>query len=850
MNPQIERAILDDPAAISKIKRAILARSQGPTTREAASFVDWERLAEELGQPFDAELIPLSKLRQMRRDPMIGFGLHYIKTPLVRASWRIDATGQDGGDNEELALQVAAFVDAALRPIYARLLFQLTLSLDFGFQAIAKQFQLDQPKATYRSPSGEMLPVWSEGNVDAVVWKSFVPMPPERVRPAWDEKTREFNGIIYEGDEAENQTGGGLGAALRRSAGGAGAGQEEAPTVDLYHSLWATNEKDSVFSSLYGYPRIGYAYRYWWSYWYRWTLSDRAFERYALPPMVGRHPAGEFEDEEGIRYDYLDVILDAMEQIRAGSIAGIPSDPHVDDMGNATNVPQWDIAYVQGGDAKWDFDRSFNYLDVLKLRSVWVPEQAFIEGEGGTSSRNVAAQMAEIFVQSQHNLMQEIDDQINRYLIPHLVLINFPEYAGKVTKVTTGFSSDDVDFMKQIIQLIGQTDPFALGVDVRAVMARAGVPMLTPEQMAEERAQLQAGSAATAPALAEPGPGEVGVVEDAASATGFSYVKGRERVILLSDDADWIPDSEHFESRQAKAYARQAQATWAQYAHALYADFANHLQDYLSGPVELADAEDGKAEEAIAAGVAAAAAEALAEEAVSKWTIPSRAVAAAARRMGAIIRRVLKLGADIEGDRAGVPERPSDEERDEWTDERLGWLLTQREATVRRELTEWLAGELERGGTPREIADRMREHFDDFPRWTGERVARTEVQTAYNVGTIMAARSGGYEQVQAHDASDGTDRTTDEPCKERHGKIFGIPDALRENEDEHPNGTLYFTIVPKKDGVEVVEVEAADPMDERIRAVYDAGEGAVYFSAGLTWDEKSEYLRALVESLR
>ena len=42
----------------------------------------------------------------------------------------------------------------------------------------------------------------------------------------------------------------------------------------------------------------------------------------------------------------------------------------------------------------------------MKLRSVWVPEQAFIEGEGGTSSRNVAAQMAEIFIESQALLME------------------------------------------------------------------------------------------------------------------------------------------------------------------------------------------------------------------------------------------------------------------------------------------------------------------------------------------------------------------------------------------------------------------------------------------------------------
>ena len=73
-----------------------------------------------------------------------------------------------------------------------------------------------------------------------------------------------FNGIDFDG----SQSGGGLPSGTGATQGG----DKDKFQIDLYHSLWVTNEKDPNFGSIFGYPRLGYAYRYWWSYWFRWAI--------------------------------------------------------------------------------------------------------------------------------------------------------------------------------------------------------------------------------------------------------------------------------------------------------------------------------------------------------------------------------------------------------------------------------------------------------------------------------------------------------------------------------------------------------------------------------------------------
>src|SRR3982751_1950235 len=113
-NVKIEQAVVD-PKEQAKQTKSILSSEQAPTTVEQTpDFNTWRRIRDELGQPFDPERVTLRQMRQLRKDPMIAFGLHYIKVPLVTSEWHIEARDKNGPN-----AQVAAFVDAVLRKIYA-----------------------------------------------------------------------------------------------------------------------------------------------------------------------------------------------------------------------------------------------------------------------------------------------------------------------------------------------------------------------------------------------------------------------------------------------------------------------------------------------------------------------------------------------------------------------------------------------------------------------------------------------------------------------------------------------------------------------------------------------------------
>lgn len=825
-----------DLEVLSKRREALLrslgGREQGPTLRaQTASHVNWRQLADQLGQPFDAERIPLSKLRQMRRDPMIAFALHYIITPLVRARWRINAVDQNGPN-----AQVAAFTDAVFRPIYARFVFQYLLSLSFGFQAMVKRFALEFPAGTYRDPSrpeGDEIPIWSEGDIPAWVFKSFVALRPEKVEPVFVEKTGEFDGIDFEDDEAKTK-----GFSLATAVG---SGQRKA-NIDVFHSLWATCDKDSVFGDLFGYPRIGHAYRYWWSFWYRWTHADRYFERMAVPPLMVYHPGGTYEDEEGNEYEDAAIAAEMGAMIRSNGIVTLPSDLQ-ESLGSdrASNMRQWEVKYLEGGVMNADMPKEFAQLDILKLRAMFVPEQAFTEGHSGSSSRNVAAEMGEMFTQSQSNLMAEIDDHINRFVLPQIVFANFPEFQGRVEKITSGFAQEDTDFLKQIVQLIGEHHPAELGVDIPTAMDKLGLPLMTPQQRLEQRQRLADERSPADPAVAEPIRGrQVGVVEEG---DALFYQQPGEAFALSLDSEflEGLPDSEHYRDKRVRQLTAQMRRIWKRYLREQFDSFHDHLSQQRLEFAEDPEAEEGAGAE-VAAGLSAVVAAREASRIVSAWTLPGRAAKAAFDSTFAVLKKVFGRAADVELSKISAS---ADVAFDGEAAERSDFVFASNERTMRGQLQEHLARELEAGRELDEIADDFRDHFRDHEEWQSRRVARSEVKDAYNAATLLAGKQVGVETVQAADASEGTDQHTDDECKDRDGKIYAIDDAIRV--DDHPNGTLFWRLIPKN----TLSVVADDRLlPDNVMACYDHDSRVLSFHPDLPVDERRAYSVALVDRLR
>lgn len=446
-----------------------LSQNRRPTTRSSTDqWVNWSTMADVLGQPFDMTRIPLSKLEQMQRDPILSFGLMFIKVPLVRAPWYIKSTDA----------KRAAFVDNCLRRIYGRFILSYTNCFSFGFSAMVKRFEYENPDWVYvdrADPEQPELPVWDSKSVEALVWKPYLALNPKSVTPHWSAKG-DFAGI----DFAPGQGVGAFGTSGMPLNEFGSSASSRAADIPLDWALWATNEKDSVYGSLWGYPRLGYAFRYWWSYWYKFGLADRAFEKWADPPIIVYHPSEKaYDDDENI-VDYAAEALAFAEKLRSGANGTLPSEAHsnlTDD--RLTNTRKWEAIQLESKTNFDALDTTFKYLDVLKLRSMMIPEQSLTEGQGGSSSRNVAEEFGDIFQESQAVVMSEIDDLINRYMIPQLLEANFGPGGPKCEKVTTGFDKSDIEIMRTIVGAIANKNGGVPEVDVREMLSQLGVPLLS-----------------------------------------------------------------------------------------------------------------------------------------------------------------------------------------------------------------------------------------------------------------------------------------------------------------------------------------------------------------------------------
>lgn len=811
--------------------RSRLVSDSGPSTQTTTGrWVDWGNAEDILGQPFDNTRLPFSKLYQMRRDPMIAFGLLFAKLPLVRAPWYIKCSDA----------RIAAFVDNALRAIYGRFIFQYSNSLDFGFAPMEKRFELLKPTWQYEK-DGEMIDVW-DSRAEALVWKSFSALKPDICEPWWNDDG-EFDGILFRvpNESTVDFSKGNLGNQAKRRA--------TRPDIPLEKALWATNEKDSVFGSLWGFPRVAYAYRYWWSYWYRWALADRHFEKDSDPPAVVWFPSGGEDsiDADGNEVDNSTIALALGENARSGSTIALPSEVIMGFDDKPTNTKKWGIEFLEGGGNFNAFEQTFAYLDVAKLRAVMVPEQAFLEGQGGTSSRNVAETLSDVFFSSQAVLMQEIDAHINRYMIPQLVEANFGKQAPPAEKVTRGFASQDMDTIKAIIQLFGQADPTTLEVDMREILKQLNIPLLTPQQVEQEKQKAAQEAQQSQPPQTNSSNGYAGVNQ-----WGF-YEQPREIVKLEStiDDekielAEWIPDTPHFEDAEIKALAQEFNKEWEGIFGSFYDAYATaieHVEEVALSEEKmllLARSEDE--------------ANKYVDKFLESFALTPQEREKQVRRVAGWLRSIMDLAGRKEVSRLRVTDAKWDVESPdvvEWSRKHAGELVTTAGRTTKRELRKYITQKLaEPGWDWKDIAAGVREKFPrKWPGWKADRVARTETMLAYNTAGLMAYEQNGITHVRAHDAA--IPERSDPDCIARNGKIFTLADAWKEQAKEHPNGTLSWSPLPMlvPTSIQFSEHDGLTYKGQPTKAYIDKETYEVHFDSEITDEEMGEFLTALSERL-
>jgi SPP1 gp7 family putative phage head morphogenesis protein len=444
-----------------------------------------------------------------------------------------------------------------------------------------------------------------------------------------------------------------------------------------------------------------------------------------------------------------------------------------------------------------------------------ISELSAFEGSGGTSSRNVAATTGERSFEAQIFNQVEWDEIINRYMIPQLCDANFPELKDEpARKVTQAYGQDESALAADILRSLANADPTSLPLDRPALLERFNIDSFEGEELAqwERRLVTQAETSAPLPAPATPN-GAAGTTD-----TGF-YYDAPQRIELADDEAMLasLPKSKHYADRTVLAQTRAVRKIWHTLLTEQYEDFAKHVSQ-----LELAD-DDKRA-----------------KQVVDGWRYK---YGTAVKRLSKALLTIFSRAGALELSSSKLDPKvfdPSDKAMSDWVNANVGAMVRQIEDTTRKQLSSYLAIQLEKGSSSKEIAAGIREHFAHFADWRADLIAREETKNFYNAGTLFAAEAAGSKQVQALDAQDGP---TDPECERRHGRIFSISAAWTEDKREHVRGTLGWRIIPStvELSLSYIPVEDVDGVAARIDT-----EGVIHLAEGLAQDVEGAYLEQVV----
>lgn len=728
----------DQAKVASQIQRLAAGSDKAPSGKGATQATPLAQL-DVVTSRFDVQRIPLSRLGQMRRDPVIAFALFFIQAQLTRARWRIESNDP----------QAAAFADNALRSIYSELVGIFVEKLAYGYQAAIKRFAQETPDWTYFDGNSEK-PVWNNGSVKAVVWKPFAPIHPMAADPIWDNKGA-FGGIKYTPGNVVT------------TSGTLGTADTEPTDFNVLQSLWFTNELASTQNSLWGYPRTGYSYRFWWSFWFDWGLADRHFEKDADPPIVVRYPQGEVID--GVNAQ--EIALRVGDRARSNSTIALPNGMVEGSDGRPSTTPVWSVDFLKGGGNFDVFKDRFEQVQNFILRAMMIPPDTF-EARGGTAGYNSVSNLQDAFQLSQGVLMDDLDFVINEYMLPQLMVAN--GFEARVRKVTTGFDSTDTELAKLLLQGKANSNDPALAARINwdELLDATGIPRLNTSDIQQRGQEIGQQAAKTTPDPQQAAPDNVGVTDQGL------YYKGRESINLSTAPRTRKLDFAQFSDPVISDVTERLNKVWL-----------DHLQQDYSDAVFLLQMFSGKIE--------------LDESFFDKWWRRSvnraqEAVAQTRRVLEAVMRRASTVSLDEAGIKDFAWDPQFDESAIDYISERGNDLVTSISETSRKQLRSYLIELQERGMSGDEMQAIMHSHFKMFAQGRAEKIVRYEVAQAYNRAVLYTAMDANKTSVKAKDAQLGEDRS-DPECIARNNKIFTIKEAFEELKKEHPNGTLQFKIV-------------------------------------------------------
>jgi len=342
----------------------------------------------DIGQ-FNPDIIDVTTYELMRKDPQLAAGLAMIKMPLMALPWRIES------DNED----IAQFCEYALKIVWKTLMKSLLTAVDFGFAAHEKVWQrkeilVQSIKRSGDGDDGEKVRKKTHFKGDAVIYKEFKPMYPSSV-------LMKFEKDVFVGIE---------------QTGVFGMTDKDSPQIPARKSFVFTHDKE--FGNMFGRSRLKPSYKIW--YWKElmYQFMMQYYERRGSPPIIVTAPPGESVDSGGTVKDNLVVALDLGASFINNSTGALPYEESGSGREN-----MWSVDYLLDDRRGTMFIDVINHLDAKCFLALWVPERLGERQTGGSfAETNI---IVDLFLLSEKALITEIEDHVNKFILPQLVEFNF-----------------------------------------------------------------------------------------------------------------------------------------------------------------------------------------------------------------------------------------------------------------------------------------------------------------------------------------------------------------------------------------------------------------------------------------
>ncbi len=228
-----------------------------------------------------------------------------------------------------------------------------------------------------------------------------------------------------------------------------GVWQHSNTFIDPLYATWITHARHRVFGNLWGWPLYANVYKIWWSTMFRYALRDRHIEDRVSPPLIMRHPPGDYEDDDGTRKAFRDAALTTGKAIRAGETVAMSSERVGEDEEKASNLYKWDAKFLQGGENFDAFIKLDDADDVKMFMGLLIPPGAVLNPKGGIGSQAVAESLGHLFWDTELIRMLEMYDQCSKYILQPLNYMNFGP-GPRATLVPKGFQKGDRQMVSNI----------------------------------------------------------------------------------------------------------------------------------------------------------------------------------------------------------------------------------------------------------------------------------------------------------------------------------------------------------------------------------------------------------------